>query len=115
VIAESAIDALSYAALFPDERARYASLGGKPTPRQKELVRSAAAVMAEQSVIIAATDADQAGAEIAETIKAAVELTGRTDLRFERHAPDGTKDWNDVLRARPKSPLPFAAEKLSAG
>ena len=43
VFCESGIDALSYAALFPDERTRYASIGGKPSPMQRELIRSAAA------------------------------------------------------------------------
>lgn len=34
VVAESAIDALSYAALFPDPGARYASIGGQMNARQ---------------------------------------------------------------------------------
>src|ERR1039458_5062314 len=34
VFCESAIDALSYAALLPDDHARYASIGGKPNPVQ---------------------------------------------------------------------------------
>jgi hypothetical protein len=42
---ESAIDGLSYAALFPDEHTRYASIGGKPNPVQPELVRAAIARM----------------------------------------------------------------------
>jgi hypothetical protein len=37
VVTESAIDALSHAVLFPDNRARYASIGGKPNPQQPEL------------------------------------------------------------------------------
>ena len=39
VFCESAIDALSHAVLYPDERARYASIGGKPSPLQPELIR----------------------------------------------------------------------------
>ena len=42
VFTESAIDALCHAVLFPDDRARYASIGGKPNPQQPELIRSAA-------------------------------------------------------------------------
>jgi hypothetical protein len=40
VLAESAIDAPSHAALFPDaeDQTRYASLGGKPSSRQTGLV-----------------------------------------------------------------------------
>ena len=45
VVCESAIDALSYAALFLDDRARYASIGGKPNPQQPELIRAAVARM----------------------------------------------------------------------
>ena len=45
VFCESAIDALSHAVLFPDDRTRYASIGGKPNPVQPELIRAAAARM----------------------------------------------------------------------
>lgn len=41
VIAESGIDALSYAALHPDDAARYASTGGTMNPNQPALIRSA--------------------------------------------------------------------------
>src|SRR5437867_5162121 len=42
ILAESAIDALSYAALFPDaqDQTRYASLGGKPSLRQTGLIQA---------------------------------------------------------------------------
>lgn len=113
VLAESGIDALSHAALFPDEWTRYASIAGKMTAKQKELIRCAAAVMLGPSVIIAAVDADTAGAEIAEVIETAVRLTGRADLRFERHSPDAGKhkDWNEVLKkSRPDLSLPGRRE-----
>lgn len=113
VLAESGIDALSHAALFPDEAARYASIAGKMTAKQKELIRSAAAVMPGPSIVIAAVDTDAAGAEIAEVIETAVRLTGRADLRFKRHSPeDGKqKDWNEVLKeSRPDVSLPARRE-----
>jgi hypothetical protein len=102
VFCESAIDALSYAALFPNERARYASIGGQLSPQQSELIRAAAAGMPEGTTVIAATDADATGGRLAEDIRAAVELTGRDDLTYLLHQPDGFKDWNDQLRKRPK-------------
>lgn len=105
VFCESAIDALSHAALFPDDHARYASIGGKPNPRQPELIRAAAASMPAGSEIVAAMDADKAGRELAEVVRNAAALTGRVDLRFRIHEPEGFKDWNDVLRAKPK-PFP---------
>jgi hypothetical protein len=102
VFCESAIDALSYAVLFPNERARYASLGGQLSPKQCELMRAASACMPGGAKIIAATDADATGGDLADNIREAVELTGRHDLIFILHQPEGFKDWNDQLTNRPK-------------
>lgn len=117
VIAESGVDALSYAALFPSaaDTTRYASVGGRMTSKQHELVRSAAAVMLGPAVIVAAVDNDAAGSEMAEIIAECVRLAGRSDLRFERHSPKDAKDWNDVLKSRPPRPLPRSMEELRAG
>ena len=61
VFCESAIDALSYAVLFPDAHTCYASIGGKPNPMQSELIRAAVARMRAGSEITAAMDADAVG------------------------------------------------------
>jgi hypothetical protein len=101
VLCESAIDAMSHHALFPaDDRARYASIGGKPNPLQPELIRAAVARMPADSEIVAAMDADADGAKLAGVVRQAVELTGRSDLRFVVHESIGCKDWNDELRAK---------------
>ena len=100
---ESAIDALSFAVLFPDEQTRYASISGRPSPAQIRLIRSAAAVMPSASIVIAAMDADTSGRALAEMVREAVKLTGREDLRFEAEFPAGFKDWNEQLYARTKS------------
>jgi hypothetical protein len=113
VFCESAIDALSHAALYADSHARYASIGGRPSPMQKELIRAAAAVMPTASTIIAAMDADASGRELVEVIRVAVRLTGRSDLRFEVHEPEGAKDFNDVLRGRPRLSLAYRHEEPS--
>jgi hypothetical protein len=107
VICESAIDALSHAVLFPENRARYASIGGKPNPQQPELIRAAVARMPAGSEIVAAMDADADGRKLAEIVRRAVELSGRHDLRFVIEEPRGVKDWNDQLRARPLPLLPY--------
>jgi len=107
VITESAIDALSHAVLFPDDRARYASIGGKPSPQQTELVRTAAAAMPRDSEIVSAMDADADGAKLAEVVRKAVALTGRLDLKFTLQEPFGVKDWNDQLRQKPQPFLPY--------
>jgi len=107
VFCEAAIDSLSHAVLFPDNRARYASIGGKPNPEQPELIRAAVARMPVGSEIVASMDADADGRKLVEVVRRAVELSGRSDLRFTVHEPDGAKDWNDLLRARPMPQLPF--------
>jgi hypothetical protein len=99
VLAESTIDALSYAALFPSPGSRYASTGGKMNPHQPALVTAAAKRMGAGATIIAATDNDQGGADLAEALRSAVESANRTDLVFAIHRPEpsGT-DWNDILQ-----------------
>jgi len=114
VFCESAIDALSHAVLFPDNHARYASIGGKPNPQQPELIRAAAARMPQGAEIVAAMDADADGRKLAAIVRQAVELTGRSDLRFVTQEPVGFKDWNDQLRAKPLPFLPYSPMKEAA-
>jgi hypothetical protein len=105
VIAESAIDALSHAALFPDaeDQTRYASLGGKPSARQTGLIQATIARLPEGAEIVAAFDADEAGRKLVDVIRQAVasvaSSTKRTDLIFKAHLPlrEGD-DWNRVLQ-----------------
>ena len=106
VLFEAAIDALSYALLFPDTATRYASIGGKPNPVQPELIRAAAARMPVGSEVIAAMDADEDGRTLAQVVRRAVELTGRADLRFSSREPSNCKDWNDQLLAQVNAPKP---------
>jgi hypothetical protein len=110
VVTESAIDGLSHAVLFPDNRARYASIGGKPNPQQPELVRAAIARMPVGGEIVSAMDADTDGLKLAEVVRRAVELSGRHDLRFTAQEPVGYKDWNDQLRAKPHPLLPYCPD-----
>ena len=105
VLTESAIDALSYAALFPDaeDQTRYASLGGKPSSRQRALVQATIAKLPAGAEILAAFDADNAGRQLVEVIREAVASvagrTGRSDLIFKSHLPTQEgEDWNMVLQ-----------------
>jgi hypothetical protein len=115
IFCESAIDALSYAVSFPDERARHASIGGQLSPLQRELMRATAAGMPMSAKIVAATDADVEGGRLADSIREAVELTGRDDLVFVFHQPVGFKDWNDQLRNRPKASLSCRPQEPAVG
>ena len=110
VLCESAIDALSHAVLFPDNRTRYASIGGKPNPQQPELIRAAIRRMPKYAKIIAAMDADEDGAKLADVVRKAVALTGRLDLKFTVQEPFGFKDWNDQLRKRPQQDRPSVSD-----
>lgn len=118
VLAESAIDALSHAVLFPDagDQTRYASLGGKPNFKQPGLVQATIARLAKGSEIVAAFDADEAGRGLVEMVRLAVASvpsgTGRTDHIFQVHLPaQEGEDWNQVLKkagigiTRPASPV----------
>ena len=105
ILAESAIDALSYAALFPDaqDQTRYASLGGKPSLRQASLLQATIAKLPAGAEIVAAFDADDAGRKLVEMIReivAGIALRiGRSDLIFETRLPaDEGEDWNQVLQ-----------------
>jgi len=107
ILTESAIDALSHAALFPDaeDQTRYASLGGKPSRRQMGLLRAAIAKLPEGSEIVAAFDADPAGRRLVEEIRElvvnAASGTERSDLIFKSHLPTQEgEDWNIVLQNR---------------
>jgi phage/plasmid primase-like uncharacterized protein len=111
VIAESGIDALSYARVFPDENARYASIGGAMNPGQPDLVSSAIRKMHQGAKVILAMDNDEAGRDLVGQIEALAQATGRTDLTIRRHLPEGEgEDWNDVLRAGcgAEAPVPAA-------
>jgi hypothetical protein len=113
VFSESAIDALSHAALFLDEHARYASIGGKLNPMQPQLIRAAIARMPEKSKVVAAMDADADGAKLAEIVHDAVKIVDRDDLSYVFQEPFGYKDWNDQIRKAPTHSLPSRAEKRS--
>jgi hypothetical protein len=79
------------------------------------LIRSEVAKMGPSSVVIAGFDADTGGVELVEMLRAAVALTGRSDLRFEIQIPEGgLKDFNDVLRQR-RGVTPDRAPKQSLG
>lgn len=108
VFCEAAIDALSHAVLFPDAKARYASIGGKPNPVQPELVSAAIKRMPTQAEIIAAMDADEDGRKLGAIVRQAFDASDRNDLRFQQQEPVGFKDWNDELRGRQRDLFPAA-------
>ena len=113
VFAESAIDALSYAAMFPNDRCRYASIGGKMNPQQPGLVAAEIAKLPAGAEVIAAMDSDAGGVQLANLIEDAVKAGNRPDLSYRAHFPAlPVKDWNDALRSRMSRPASFPAARL---
>ena len=117
ILTESAIDALSHAALFPDaeDQTRYASLGGTPSRRQVGLLQAATAKLPQGAEFVAAFDADPAGRRLAGEIRQIVanvaSTTERSGLIFNSHLPmEEGEDWNIVLQkivsSRPRKGLP---------
>jgi hypothetical protein len=98
VFAESGINCLSYAALYPNPHARFASTAGTPSRRQQQLIGTAIAAMPAGSYIIAAMDADRPGRQHAASIREIFRSLSRTDLEFREHYPPEGADWNDLLR-----------------
>jgi hypothetical protein len=110
ILTESAIDALSHAALFPDanDQTRYASLGGKPSRRQRDLLQATIATLPEGAEIVAAFDADSAGSrlvsELCQVVATVARRTERSDMIFKTHLPmQEGEDWNIVLQNRHQS------------
>jgi hypothetical protein len=116
VLAESAIDALSYAVLFPDteDRTRYASLGGKPNTNQPGLVQLTVARLPEGAEIVAAFDADEAGRMLVNMVRLAVanvvSRTGR-NFTFLVHLPakTGTRCCREPPRRSTGQTRPISA------
>lgn len=102
VFAESAIDALSFAALFGESGTRFASIGGKLNAMQPALIRAAIERLPSGEVVTA-MDADEEGAKLSGAVTEAFETARRDDLLFRRQEPVGFKDFNDQLRGNAQS------------
>lgn len=95
VICESAIDCLSHAALFPQEKHSYISLAGSPSKEQKELLgRIFQWALSMGKEIIIGTDNDDQGEKYFKTFEA----LAPKGLILKRSWADCAKDWNDLLR-----------------
>ncbi|HEY5792234.1 MAG TPA: DUF3991 and TOPRIM domain-containing protein [Chthoniobacterales bacterium] len=100
VIAETAIDALSYHALKLPELTRYISTAGALNNTQPDLIRSAIEKMPVGSKIILAVDNDEGGDSLAEKITGIYDGISHPGgaLLQDRPARRGA-DWNDILKS----------------
>ena len=113
MIAETAIDALSYAALHGRPGSRYISTGGELNPAQPGLIKSAMEKMPKDSEVIVAVDNDEGGGALLEKIRGLFSDLSRAELDLIDARPSASgQDWNDALRAsmekRDWAPEPIA-------
>ena len=106
VIAETAIDALSYAALFGFDDARFFSIAGQMNPKQPGLLNRAIRSMPAGGQVVLAVDHDDGGKMIAEYVQPIFDHVqgklGRNDLSLVvHHPPTAGHDWNDEIRTDP--------------
>ena len=100
VLAESAIDALSWQVLHPDELwTRTMSTGGALNPQQPALLRGAMEKLPEGAVVLLAFDDDEGGEKLAMEMQAIAPAGRELRRAVPPKVPKG-KDWNDVLRHR---------------
>lgn len=107
VVAETAIDALSYAALRGHDGTRFVSIAGQMNPEQPAMIAALMQALPDGGEVIIATDADDAGDHLAGELQNIFDSCGRPDLtiRHDRPASIGA-DWNDMLRTGQSCPLP---------
>jgi len=99
VITESAIEGLSYHALYGPEGSRYFSIAGEMNTMQRQLLEAAFLKLATSTVIVIAMNNDAGGRHLSEEIKGLVLATRRGDLTVMDKYPDGDGiDWNDVIK-----------------
>ena len=109
VVAETAIDALSAAAILGIDRKRFFSTAGQISPTQAICIRSAADMMPDKAEIWLAFDNDEGGRKLSQQVQTELRNNPRTIVeRFPANAGD---DWNDVLcDDRPIPELQFENE-----
>ena len=101
VIAEVAIDALSYAAIFMKPDTAYAAVSGGMGPHQYPVVMQLVRKMTNLQTIILVTDNDKGGDSIAEKLEGYLKEQNFTG-EILRHSPETRgDDWNEVLKMLP--------------
>jgi hypothetical protein len=98
IVSESGIDVLSYHALHRPAYAHYVSIAGEMNPMQKILLASAMQKLPRGGTVIAATDNDPGGVNLARKIREITEDAVRQDLGVVDHRPGQPADprptWN---------------------
>lgn len=107
VVFETAIDLLSYAALFGIEGAIMVSTAGQVSSAQRSLLIAEAQRLPTTCKIILATDNDEGGLRMASSHREIFIAAGIEPARIvSRHPPKPGQDWNDALRSTKGLTLP---------
>lgn len=116
VIAETAIDALSYAALAGHRRSRFISIAGELNPQQPDLIVSAVQGLPAGGQVVLAMDNDDGGDRLTAQLEHLFACAGRQDLELQDDRPQARgRDWNDELRDRGTPPPLSPHEGPTAG
>lgn len=106
VLAETAIDALSHAALHGHPGSIFASIAGELNPHQPDLILELIRSLPEGGVVVLAMDNDEGGDRLTDRIAGLFDQAERVDLQLIQDRPPGRgDDWNEVLRRSPPPPL----------
>ena len=107
VLAETAIDALSVAAIFGTAKKRFFSTAGQISPTQAACIRSAVSRMSPDAEIWLAFDNDKGGRKLVQQVTDALaEFTDNSRKIVMSLPPKIGDDWNDVLRNESRLTLP---------
>ena len=100
IVAESALDALAYAAVVGHAQTRLVSIAGQLNKVQPELIAREVRCLPAGGTVGLALDNDEAGDRLTEQLTAIFNRANRTDLHLavDRPALRGA-DWNDVARS----------------
>ncbi|MEM9409508.1 MAG: DUF3991 and TOPRIM domain-containing protein [Planctomycetota bacterium] len=103
VVSESAIDAMSVAAIFNPNDLRLFSTAGACSPSQIDCLKSAARKMPSRSIIWLAFDNDESGQEIASEVETELSSIDQQHEIIVKLPTTAGKDWNDVLRHKTRT------------
>jgi len=107
IIAETAIDALSYAVLSGHHRSHFVSVAGELNDEQPALLGYEIGRLPRNGAVVVAFDNDDAGDRLTRKIAGIFADSNRLDLTLYNDRPiERGADWNDVLRDRPHPPDP---------
>ena len=112
VVAETAVDALSHAALFGTGGTRFVSTAGQLNAVQPALLASAMGKLPDGGEVVAAVDHDAGGDALAGRLEVLFGELPHGRRTFRRNSPpEHGADWNDVLAGRAAAVGPEAPEK----